>query len=85
MARNIVDVINQIKPILTEQNLEVTKLDSIISSAQYIAPENVYLLWMRLQEELTELTIDHINSRDQPLPDWVVKVSDIVMGRVSAA
>lgn len=78
MSRNIVDVINKIKPILTEQGLDITPLDSIIASAEFSAPENAHLQWERLQEELIMLTTDHINARDKPLPEWIIKVSNIV-------
>lgn len=78
MARNIVDVINQIKPILIAQEIDITKLDEIISSAEYSAPENAHLHWERLRDELMELTHDYFREPNTIIPNWVVRVSNIV-------
>lgn len=55
MSRNIIEVINQIKPLVTEHPEVSTKTDNLIKRyLPYTAPEMMHLRWNQLQEILLE-------------------------------
>lgn len=51
--RNIIEVINEIKNHISEKQELVTRLDKIIDSVYYTAPEAMYLRWNQLAELLS--------------------------------
>jgi len=71
--RDIISVIEQIKEVsqLEEMN---RSLDKIISSAQYSAPEAMYLRW----ETLSEVLSDFI---EEPTEPWHFKIFEIIQGK----
>ena len=78
MHRNIIDVIDKLKPILIEQNIDISELDSIRSSKQFAPPELDYLHWGRLQQEIVSFSGDYGFLEYDQFPDWLKKVSDII-------
>lgn len=81
MSRNVIDVINQIKPIFTEQGFDTSELDSIISSKEFAPPELDHLHWERIQQELTRVAEKHLKKDYTEFPDWLQKLSDIALGK----
>lgn len=81
MGRNVIDVINKLKPIFEEQGLPVNELDSIISSKQFSPPELDHLHWSRLQDEITVIANEHITDITdfEKFPDWLKKISNILL------
>lgn len=82
--RNIIDVINQIKPILIENGQDVTTLDEIISSKEFAAPELDHLHWRALQTFLVHIAMNHTSEGYDQLPDWLKRVSDIITNKAGA-
>lgn len=82
MGRNVIDVINKIKPIFQEQNLSTKELDSIISSKEFSPPELDHIHWSRLQVEINDIANQHITNITEleEFPDWLKKISDIILG-----
>ena len=73
MARDIRDVITQIKEFIPSSKPELLyDLDQIRSSADYAPPELLYLGWERLQNVL-ECGVSQI-----PEMDWEFQVASIV-------
>jgi hypothetical protein len=71
--RDITTVIEQIKDVSPLPDLNKS-LDKIISSAQYSAPEAMYLRW----ETLSEVLGDYI---EEPIEPWHFKIFEIVQGK----
>lgn len=84
MGRSVVEVINKLKPIFEEQGLSTKELDSIISSKEFSAPELDHIHWARLQDEIIYISKDHITDITplEQFPDWLKKISDVVLGNV---
>lgn len=78
MARNIIDVIDQIRPILVENQIDTTQLDEIVTSKQFAPPELDHLHWRALQTLLTHIAFNHTSEGYEQFPDWLKRVSDIV-------
>lgn len=84
MSRNVIDVINKLKPIFEQQGLSTKELDSIISSKQFASPELDHIHWSRLQDEINYIANEHITNITEleKFPDWLKKISDIILGNV---
>lgn len=81
VTRNIIEVINKIKPIYVEQGLDTSELDSIITSKEFAPPELDQLHWQRLQEELNAVAEPHWKKDIEDFPDWLKQISNIVLGK----
>ena len=81
--RNIIEVINKIKPIFIEQGLSTSELDSIIDSKKFSPPEMDNVHWIRLQAELVDIADDYFDKPYEQFPDWLKKISDIITNKTS--
>lgn len=82
MRRNVVDVINKLKPVFEEQGISTHELDSIIKSKEFAPPELDHIHWSRLQNEVNDIANQHITdvTKFEQFPDWLKKISNIMMG-----
>lgn len=77
MARNIVDVIDQVLAVIPEGNeIAVNELKSLRSTCVYSPPEQILLLWNLFSEKM-----NYVVSQPPVVVEWEIKAIAIFMDK----
>lgn len=75
--RELRAVMEQIRPLLAENGMDMAGFDDLYGTVCFSPPEGSGFLWGLLAEELT----DALPEPKPGAPAWVLKVADIIAGR----